>query len=240
MLRKFLLMAVCCLWASPGSAEMVNLKSAFGSEFKAYVVGSEAARVGIVFAHDRWGLGQEAKNWADRLAEQGYRVVVADLYDERAVRDELMTQEVMAQTDPEWVHANLNGALSYLKKRQQKVAVLGWGYGAVHLYQIASQRVTDIDALVAFYALPSGEQLDLEGIDLPMLGVFGKQDRILSVARVDDFQRLMLRLRKSFEVVTVDADTGFVNPRNPTYQLAASDAAWETTQAFLKRHLVDE
>ncbi len=240
MWRKCLLMAICCLWANQGSAEMISLKTAYGTAFNAYVAGPEDADVGIVLAHDRWGLAQEAKNWADRFAQQGYRVVVADLYDGRRVRDALMTKEVMAQTDPEWVLADLNGSLNYLKKRQRKVALMGWGYGAKFLYQVASDENADIDALIAFYALPSGAQQNLEGIEVPMLGVFAQRDRNLSVEKVDEFQQVMLRLRKIFDVVTVDADAGFVNPQNTSYQMSASNEAWEATQQFLKRYLIDD
>ncbi len=240
MLRKCLLMAICCLWASHGSAEMISLKTDYGTAFNAYVAGPQDADVGIVLAHDRWGLSSEAKSWADRLAQQGYRVVVADLYDGRRVRDELMTREVMAQTDPEWVIAGLNGSLNYLKKRQRKVALMGWGYGARFLYQVASDDNADIDALIAFYALPSGAQQNLDGIDVPMLGVFGRRDRTLSAEKVDKFQQVMLRLRKILDVVSVNADAGFVNPQNATFQADASNEAWEATQAFLKRYLIDE
>ena len=36
---------------------------------------------------DRWGLGAEVKDWADRVAALGYRVLAVDLYDGRHVAD---------------------------------------------------------------------------------------------------------------------------------------------------------
>jgi len=240
MLRNCLLIAICFLWAGASSAEMTSIKTAYGTDFNAYVAGPEDAEIGILLAHDRWGLTQEAKNWADRFAEQGFRVVVADLYDGRPVHRESMAKMVMAQTDPEWVRADIEGSLNYLGKHQRKIAVMGWGYGAEHLYKIASRGDADIDALIAFYALPSGNQKALEAIDIPILGVFGRRDRVLNTERIDDFQVLMLRLRKSLEVVSVNADAGFANPKNATYQQAASNKAWFATEAFLKRHLLDE
>jgi len=240
MLRKYLLMVICCFYASYSSAEIITLKTAYGTPFNAYVAGPEDADIGIALAHDRWGLAQEAKNWADRLGKQGYRVVVADLYDGRRVRDELMTSEVMGQTAPEWVIADINGALDYLKQRQRKVALMGWGYGAKFSYQVAADENADIDALIAFYALPQGPQQALAGIDVPMLGVFGRQDLNLSMEKVDEFQQVMLQLRKILDVVSINAAAGFVNPQNKTYQVAASNEAWDATQQFLKRHLIDE
>jgi len=240
MLRKLMVIAVCCVWANLGHAEMTTLKTAYGTQFNAYVVGPDDATSGVVLAHDRWGMSDEIKKWADRLARDGHLVVVADLYDGRPIRDELMTREVMAQTDPEWARANLNGALSFLKSGSHRVAVVGWGYGAGFLYQIAAERGAEIDALVAFYALPSGKQFDLSGIEVPMLGVFGRRDKILDVARVDDFQHQMLKLRKSLEVVTVEASSGFVNPLNDSYRAGISTRAWLATQSFLARHIAGE
>lgn len=241
MLRRWLLIAVCGLWsvgASTGAgAAMTTLKSAYGTPFDAYVVGPENAPVGVVLAHDRWGVSPEAKKWADRFATHGYRVVLADLFDGRALRDELMTREVMAQTDPEWARANLDGALSYLKRRQGRVAMVGWGYGAAHLYQIASERYTEVDALVGFYSLPDVGKTDFDAIEIPMLGVFGLQDRRIPIAEVDDFQRLMLQLRKNFEAVTVPAEHGFLNPKNSTFHQGSSTRAWLATESFIKRHL---
>ncbi len=240
MWRKCWLIAICFLWVAGSSAEMTRLKTAYGTDFDAYIVGPENAEIGILLVHDRWGLTEETRKWADRFAQQGFRVVVADLFDGRPVHRESMAKMVMAQTAPEWVEADIEGALDYLSKYQRKIAAMGWGYGAEHLYKIASRGEADFDALITFYALPPEDQQLLAGIDLPILGVFGRRDRVLNFERVDDFQRLMLRLRKNLEVVSVNADAGFANPRNATYQQAASNQAWFATEAFLKRHLIDE
>jgi len=239
MLRNCLLMVICCLWASSASAEMTTLKTAYGTSFDAYVVGPVDAEIGIVIAHDRWGLADEVKVWADRYAKQGFRVVVADLFDGRPVLRDSMAKMVVAQTDPEWVTANLHGAIDYLKRRQDLVAAIGWGYGAKHLYQIASSNDADIDALVAFYAMPKGNQQVLERFDTPILGVFGRRDPAFGVEQLDEFQQVMLRLRKNLDVVTVNADSGFVNPMSSSYNAAASEEAWLAIQRFLKRHFTE-
>jgi len=239
MLRNCLLMVMCCLWVSAASAEMTTLKTAYGTSFDAYVAGPADAEVGIVIAHDRWGVSDEAKRWADRYAKQGYRVVVADLFDARPVLRESMAKMVMAQTDPEWVIANLHGAIDYLRVGQDSVAAVGWGYGAKYLYQIATSNDADIDALVTFYAMPEGGQKALEFLDAPLLGVFGRRDPVFGMKQLDDFQRVMLKLRKSLDVVSVDAHSGFVNPRNISYNSAASEEAWQAIDQFLRRHLID-
>lgn len=241
MLRKWLLIAVCGLWSASvtlsASAEMTSLKTAYGTSFDAYVAGPEKAPIGVVLAHDQWGLSTEVKKWADRFAMHGYRVVVADLFDGRPLGDESMARKVVAQTDPEWARANLNGALSYLKRKQGRVAMVGWGYGAEQLYQIAAERFAEVDALVGFYALPNVEKTDFDAIEIPVLGIFGMQDRRIRIEQVDDFQRLMIKLRKNFEAVTVPAEHGFVNPKNPTFHQGSSTRAWLATESFIKRHL---
>jgi len=239
MLRNCFLIAICCLWAGAASAEMTTLKSAYGTSFDAYVAGPADAEIGIVIAHDRWGLADEVKRWADRYAKQGFRVVVPDLFDGRSVLRDSMATMVMAQTDPEWVTANLHGAIDYLRRQQDSVAAIGWGYGAKYLYQIASSDDADIEALVAFDAMPEGNQKALERLDTPVLGVFGRRDSAFGIETLDEFQSTMLRLRKSLDVTTVDAGNGFVNPSNSTYNTAASEEAWLAIQRFLKRHFTE-
>ena len=239
MLRNCFLIAICCLWAGTASAEMTTLKSAYGTSFDAYMAGPADAEIGIVIAHDRWGLSGEIKRWADRYAKQGFRVVVPDLFDGRPVLQDSMAKMVMAQTDPEWVTANLHGAIDYLRQKQDSVVTIGWGYGAKYLYQIASSNDADIEALVAFYAMPAGNQKILEHLNTPVLGVFGRRDPAFGIEKLDEFQRTMLKLRKRLDVTTVNADSGFVNPRNPSYNAAASEEAWLAIQRFLKRHLTE-
>ncbi len=240
MLHRYLLIAVSCLFVNVTHAEMVTLKTAYGTTFNAYVAGSADAEAGVVLAHDRWGVSPAAKAWADRFSAHGYRVVVADFYDGRRVHRESLAKMAMAQTDPEWVRANLYGALDHLSKHQRKIAVVGWGYGAKYLYQIAAKHDANIDALITFDALPNGKQIALEEIDVPMLSIFGRHDRRLTFEKIDDFEMLMLRLRKNLDVVSVNAGAGFVNPLNSTYQLAASNEAWFAIEAFLTRHFADE
>jgi len=166
-------------------------------------------------------------------------VVVADLFDGRPVLRDSMAKMVVAQTDPEWVTANLHGAIDYLKRQQDLVAAIGWGYGASYLYQIASSDDTDIDALVAFYAMPKGNQQALERLNAPILGVFGRLDPAFGIEQLDEFQQVMLRLRINLDVVTLDADSGFVNPMSSSYNAAASEEAWLAIQRFLKRHFTE-
>ena len=239
MLRNYLLMVMCCLWASAASAEMTTLKTAYGTSFDAYVAGPVDAKIGIVIGHDRWGLADEVKVWADRYAKQGFQVVVADLFDGRPVPRDSTAKMVMAQTDPEWVIANLNGAIDYLKREQDLVAAIGWGYGAKHLYQIASSNDANIDALVAFYAMPRDNQKGLERLDMPILGLFGRRDPAFGIEQLDEFQQTMLKLRKSLDVVTVNAHSGFVNPMSSSYNAVASEEAWQAIQRFLKRHFTE-
>ncbi|MBL1261259.1 MAG: dienelactone hydrolase family protein [Thiotrichaceae bacterium] len=239
MLRNCLLMVMCCLWTNAASAEMVTLKTAYGTSFNAYVAGPADAEIGIVIAHDRWGLADEVKVWAERYGKQGFRVVVPDLFDGRPVLRDAMAKMVMAQTDPEWVVANLHGAIDDLKRRQDLVAAIGWGYGAKHLYQIATSHDADIDALVAFYAMPQGNQQALERLDTPILGLFGRRDPAFGIDVLDAFQQTMLKLRKNLDVVTVNAHSGFVNPMSASYNAAASEEAWLAIQRFLKRHFTE-
>jgi carboxymethylenebutenolidase len=76
---------------------------------------------------------------------------------------------------------------------------------------------------------------------MPILGLFGAEDKGISVNSVQQFEAALERLRKNHEIhVYPGADHGFANPSGTAYNANAAEDAWEKTLDFLSRHLAVE
>ncbi|MFQ5470155.1 MAG: dienelactone hydrolase family protein [Gammaproteobacteria bacterium] len=154
------------------TGSVVNLRSRFGTQFDAYVVGKEHAQYGVILVHDEWGLNDYVKAWADKFAQRGYRAIAVDLFDGREVYNKDLAQLVISQIDPVWVDADLKAALNYLMMNQGKIVVLGWGPGAEHAVELTINWPDDISATIAYFSSLVHDVERISEIESPVLGVF--------------------------------------------------------------------
>lgn len=140
---------------APGAAvaagRMVSLSTAYHTRFDAYLAGAEDAPVGVLLVPDRWGLGAEVKDWADRVAALGYRVLAVDLYDGRHVADAGAAAEVWRSIDPVWIEADLDAAMAYLSQGQGRIVLMGWGKGVGAAVPLLERHPGVIRAMVTYY-----------------------------------------------------------------------------------------
>ncbi len=130
---------------------MVTLPTAFRTRFDAYQAGPDDARVGVLIVPDRWGLSPEVKAWADRVAGLGYRVLAVDLYDGRHASDARMAAEVWRSIDPVWIDADLDGAVAYLRRAQDRIVLMGWGKGVGAGIPLLARHPGVFGAMVTYY-----------------------------------------------------------------------------------------
>lgn len=153
--------------ALPGDGQTLQLRTAYGTRFIAYLNGPEDAGTAVLLIHDRWGINRHVTAWADRLAAEGYRVLAVDLYDRREVRREDMGDFVWRQIDPAWIKANLDAALRFIGQRQDRIVVSAWGKGIGPALELVGRKPDRVDAL-ALYPDPATTRLT---DDLPWLPV---------------------------------------------------------------------
>ncbi len=214
----------------------IELKTAFGTYFDAYLVGPEDADQSVLIIHDRWGLDRLALDWAARFAAEGYLALAIDLYDGRVARkeDDEHAKALIRQMAPEWVDANLRAALAYLNTRpERRVSVVGLGYGgAAAMRATVIEPFSVISTVNIFGRLPQNVE-ELRVINGPVLALLSSQDKWVGEAERDNFERLMFKLRNALQLREVDAKQGFLDPEHANYQEAEAQRTWERVFRFV-------
>ena len=95
-----------------------------------------------------------------------------------------------------------------------------------------------LDAAVIYYGRLVTEPARLAPLRMPILGIFGGQDRGIPLQSVHEFETVLQTLGKTAEIVVYDdADHAFANPSGTRYEPEAAADAWRRTLEFLAEHL---
>ncbi|MEZ5449121.1 MAG: dienelactone hydrolase family protein [Thiolinea sp.] len=185
-----------------------------------------------------WGLNDQIKAVASELAKMGYIVFAADLYGGEST-DADGAKALMSAVDAEQATATLTGWIDFLKNHERstgKVATLGWCFGAVGRRM---PRWHPVDATVIYYGRVTTPAAELEQLQGPVMGHFGKQDQNINEEMVAGFEKEMEAAGKSDDLTVYwyDADHAFANPTGSRYDEANAALSWERTSAFLQEQL---
>ncbi len=193
---------------------------------------------GVVMLEEWWGVNQEIKDAAERLASHGFRVLVPDLYRGRVAATGDEANHLMQGLD--FVDAatqDARGAAQYLKARGGKVGVTGFCMGGA-LALLCAMKVPEFDAAVIFYGFPPEEAGDPGTIKIPIMGHWALHDEFFPIARVDAIEARLRESGAQYEFHRYDAKHAFCNPRGiGNYDHENAERAWERTVAFFKRTL---
>ena len=194
----------------------------------------------VVMIHEWWGLNDNVRMEARRLAGEGYTVLAVDLYRGKtaATPEDARNLVIDVVHNPADALANLNAAVSYVKSRgAKKVAVLGWCFGGAWSIQEAVNNGPEIAADVAYYGTPVTDQSKLAKMP-PFLGLYGGADEGIPADSVHKMESELEALHRPVEVKIYDgAHHAFANPSGQHYDKAAADDAWQRTTTFLAKYL---
>jgi len=99
----------------------------------------------------------------------------------------------------------------------------------------------DLDAAVIYYGQVTDNHERLRPLNVPILGVFGENDRGVTLETVRQFEAAMEYLDKDFEIeIYPGVGHGFADPGASTYNAEAAEQAWTRAVEFLGRHLQDD
>ncbi|KKT82895.1 MAG: Carboxymethylenebutenolidase, partial [Microgenomates group bacterium GW2011_GWC1_44_9] len=148
----------------------------------------EGSYPGVVMIHEWWGLNDGIKDMAKSLSSNGYRVLAVDLYGGKVAQNMQEAQGMVSSVKQPEALANMRAAKKFLNdKGATKVASFGWCFGGGQSLQL-SLAEKDLSATVIYYGALATDSAKLKNIKWPVLGIFGDQDRSISVESVRAFQ----------------------------------------------------
>jgi carboxymethylenebutenolidase len=197
---------------------------------------------GLIVVHEWWGLNDWVKEQTVKLASQGFVALAVDLYRGKVAADAAEAHELSRGLPDDRAIVDLMAGIVYLTTRNDvehgRVGTIGWCMGGGYAVQLA-MRVPRLGACVVNYGALPTDPNDLQNIGAPFLGNFGADDRGITPADVQAFQKSMETLDRKVDIKIYDgAGHGFENPNNKDgYRPQAAEDAWNRTIAFLNKSL---
>ena len=220
--------------------EMIQFKRPDGKNCPGYLATPKAgsSAPGFVVIQEWWGLNDQIKNTADRLAEAGYRALVPDLYRGKVAKAAQEADHMMSGLNfPDAAGEDIRGAVQHLKQSSKAVAVGGFCMGGA-LTLLAALRVPEMDAGAVFYGLPPLDAAAFKSIKVPLICHFANTDDWCTPAKVNELEAALRESKSQLEFYRYDAQHAFMNEARPqVYDAVSAKTAWERTLQFLKKAL---
>jgi carboxymethylenebutenolidase len=229
-----------------------NVASLDGDHFDAYcATPSSGSGPGILLFQEIFGINDNMRGLADRLADAGYVVLVPDMFwrierrferkDESGMADAFaMMQQLDFDTVPQDItatHAHLLG----MRECSGKVGAVGFCLGGTLTFLAAATSRVDghgIDAAVSYYGSGNNDLLGLLGsVECPTMFHYGNTDPFIPEEKVVEVEDAIAG-QPHLSLFRYDAGHAFSNWDAPSmYDEAAATEAWDRTLAFFGEHL---
>lgn len=226
---------------------MVTFQRPDGKAVQGYLAEPAQAKgaPAIVVIQEWWGLNDQIKGVADRLASAGYQALVPDLYRGKATVEAEEAHHLMTGLDfGDAASQDIRGAVQYLKTRAPKVGVTGFCMGGA-LTVLALTQSPEIDAGVVWYGCPPLDYIDASKLKAPLQGHWATQDEFFKIAIVDGLEAKLTAAGVKYDFHRYLAHHAFANEtavgpdRIPATQYDAvwAQQAWDRTLRFFGTHL---
>nr|AMK59104.1 carboxymethylenebutenolidase [uncultured bacterium UPO38] len=226
-------------------SSMISYRRPDGQSVDAYLAEPEGGGPAVVVLQEWWGLNDQIRGVADRLARAGYRALVPDLYRGKSTVEAEEAHHLMSNLKfGEAAEQDVRGAVQYLKAASPRVAVTGFCMGGV-LTLMAAAAIADLDAAVCWYGFPAPEQFDASRIKARLMAHWATQDAAFAIEQVDLLEQKLRAAGVDYTGHRYLAYHAFANEtavgpgRIPItqYDPAWAQIAWDRTLRFFGRHL---
>jgi carboxymethylenebutenolidase len=196
----------------------------------------------VIVIHEWWGLNDNVRAMADRLAGEGYIVFAVDLYGGEVADSAEGARQLMLSVveNPDRAAENIRKAYDFVNTTAgaPKVGSLGWCFGGGWSLNTAMLFPDELDAAVIYYGQVTDDEERLRAINVPILGLFGADDTGISVESVQQVEAALERLRKNYEIqIYPGAGHAFANPTGRNYNADVAEDAWKRTLEFFDHNL---
>ena len=227
--------------------ELISFTRPDGQALNGYLVepAQGAAAPGLVVIQEWWGLNDQIKGVAERLAGAGYRALVPDLYRGKLALEANEAEHLMNDLDfADAAGQDIRGAVQYLKTSgSSKVGVTGFCMGGA-LTVLSSVFVPEVAAAVIWYGYPPLDFVDASKINAPLMGHWATGDEAFAIGGVDELEQKLSDAGVAYIFHRYNAKHAFANETADAknlpflkYDAAAAELAWERTMAFLDEQL---
>jgi carboxymethylenebutenolidase len=224
----------------------VTFKRPDGQSVSGYLAEPEGGQgPGVVVIQEWWGLNDQIRGVADRLALAGYVALVPDLYRGKSTVEAEEAHHLMTGLNfGEAASQDIRGAVQHLKGRCPKVAVTGFCMGGA-LTVLSVTMVPEADAGCIWYGFPPLEFVDASKIKAPLIAHWATQDVPFPIATVDTLEEKFKAAGVAYHGYRYLAHHGFANEtaQGPgriemtQYDAAWAQVAWDRTLRFFGRTL---
>lgn len=213
----------------------------------------------VVVVHHLPGYDEATKEIVRTFAVNGYVAVCPNLYSRQSPGatpdDAAAAARASGGVPDEKVVGDIAGSASYLRRltyTSGKVGVIGYCSGGRQAFLAACRPdVVQLDAAVDCYGVVVGEWPDghplaetppiidlAEDLSVPLLGLFGAEDKRPSSADVDEMARVLEEHGKTYEFHSFEgAGHAFFSIDRPAYRPAAAREGWDRVWQWFDRYL---
>lgn len=193
---------------------------------------------GVLLLHSWWGLTEEVKDLAERIADEGFTVIAPDLMEGARPTTVEEGEAALAAASPDdlsgLVLSSAHALRAVALDQTAPIGVVGLSMGGSMALWLSARLPDSVAAVVTFYGAQS---IDYDDATATYLGHFGDQDHM-----VDEEERIVtesfIRLggRDTEFHLYEGAGHWFFEPGEHHHPEAA-ELAWTRTVDFLKTHL---
>lgn len=221
--------------------------------FKAYVApAKEKNKPVLILLQYICGVNGVMRKLADDYANQGYTVVVPDMFWRLEPGIELIQDP--SKPDPEEVkrslelnslfddvaaQEDLTATFKFcqaLPETNKKIGVLGYCLGGRLSYLMAAQG--GVACAVSYYGVNLETYLNLaDSVNCPMLVHIAEKDMLVSDEAKDAIRSRLSQLEKTTVITHPGVNHAFALPNGPNFAKEAADTANNQSLAFLNQHL---
>jgi carboxymethylenebutenolidase len=240
MKNTFLCLLILSLTLSAAAATSKTVSYKSGDETVQgilYTPSGESMFPAIIVIHEWWGLNDWPKEQAAKLSDQGYITLAIDLYRGKVATTPDEAHEIMRGVPEDRAKRDLHAAFEFLASQpnvqKARIGSIGWCMGGGYSLDVALQEPT-LRAVVINYGHLATDTDSLKAINASVFGLFGGQDRGISVDDVQKFAKTLKELGKQVDVtVYPKAGHGFENSNNKDgYRADDAADAWKRTVKF--------
>jgi carboxymethylenebutenolidase len=194
----------------------------------------------VLLLHPWWGLNDDIRGLADRLAESGFVVAAPDLHRGKVATTVDEAEGLLKELDDSFAEAATLAAADALLAEagpDRRAGTIGLSMGAGWAPWVPSQR-PQFGATVVYYG--TTDLPHISGSSAPILGHFAESDPYEDEESIAAFEEACRTAGRELEIHRYPG-TGhwFAEPSRDAYVPEAANLAFDRTVAFLRNHLLE-